>query len=263
MCLLTLSTTACNFDFFSRNKSQAPQADNPQSAFAISNVREIASPAKSSDGFGSTPRINIDRSNLEGALGFNTGLLFADNISNKNDRFDRLENAVQNISNTVNDMAPTVNRLKRVEQDLENLTEQLEILLSEDNITPRMHGAHNAAKTNNAPAPTNLAQAIKNMRVADHGGKTRIVIETHHETNYSANVSGNMFTLSYDGALTAMDLNALASKSKLINGVSGSQNGNQASILFQLEKNSALIKEGRIPPNKDNANHRIYLDLRR
>ena len=262
MCLFAISTTACNFDIF---PDRAPKAQPPKqigSNISIDDARDIASPATSNEGFGSTPEISIDRGNLEGALGPNTKMLFADNISDENQRFDRLENAVQNVANTVDDMEPTVERLKRVEQDLESLTEQLEILLSDKALTPRVRGPNASMNNKTSPAPANLPNVIRDIRVADHGGKTRIVIETNSEVNYSAVVNGNMFTIKYDGALTSIDLNSLSAKSKFINTVSGTQENSQAAILFQLVRDSTLVKEGRIPPNKDNSNHRIYLDLK-
>lgn len=292
MCLLALNTTACNFDFFSNDRAPKGIPPKPiqQTAVSYDEASDLALPATNADGFGNTPKINIERGDLKGALNLNDNLLFEDNISNDKKRFDRVEDIVQRISNKMNKMEPTVDRLAKVEQDLEGLTEQLEVLVNQETMTPRQHGAYEGVIGDGMPnmAATNmqqkqaaravpfagnmtfatdasLRQIVQGIRTADHRTKTRIVLETNELMNYITAINNNKFTftVAYYGNVPQMDLNSLTNSSKEIISVMAQQNGPEATITFQLSDPTVLIKEGRIHPNKDNAQHRIYLDIKR
>ncbi len=291
MCLLALNTTACHFDFFSSN-DRAPKAMPPkpiQTAVSYDEASDLALPATSADGFGDAPQINIERGNLKGALTLNDTLLFEENISNEGKRFDRVEDIVQRISDKMNKMEPTVDRLARVEQDLEGLTEQLEVLVNQETITMRQHGSYDSSakvegvvpiadaaqqqNIGNVPFAGNMTFAtdaslrniVQGIRTADHKTKTRIVLETNELMHYITAINNNKFTftVAYYGNVPQMDLNSLTNSSKEIVSVMAQQNGPEATITFQLSDPTVLMKEGRIHPNKDNAQHRIYLDIKR
>lgn len=294
MCLLALNTTACNFDFFSSN-DRAPKAIPPkpiqQTAVSYDEASDLALPATNADGFGDAPQIRIDRGDLKGALDINDRLLFEENISNEGKRFERVEDIVQRISDKMNKMEPTVDRLAKVEQDLEGLTEQLEVLVNQEARPPRQHSAFEGVVNDGMPhiadAPTilqnqqvgrvpfagnmtfatdaSLRNIVQGIRTADHKTKTRIVIETNELMNYITAINNNKFTftIAYYGNVPQMDLNSLTNSSKEIVSVMAQQNGPEATITFQLNDPTVLIKEGRIHPNNDNAQHRIYLDIKR
>lgn len=63
-------------------------------------------------------------------LGFKTKILFSESLSNEADRFDRLENAVQDIRDEFDKMSPSINRLVSIESDIRELHDQLKVLIN-------------------------------------------------------------------------------------------------------------------------------------
>lgn len=70
---------------------------------------------------------------MKPALGMNTDvMLFSENIRDSDDRFERVENAVQELRNDFDSMLPSMLRLVAIEKDINNLVGQLETLLTSD-----------------------------------------------------------------------------------------------------------------------------------
>lgn len=69
---------------------------------------------------------------MKPALGVNTNMLFAEKIRDPDDRFERVENAVQEMRSDYDAMLPAMLRLVAVEKDINNLVGQLETLLKND-----------------------------------------------------------------------------------------------------------------------------------
>lgn len=63
------------------------------------------------------------------ARGINAELLFAEKISDTDDRFRRLENAVTDLRRELNAAMPAIVRLSAVEQDMQELLGQLQTLV--------------------------------------------------------------------------------------------------------------------------------------
>lgn len=165
---------------------------------------------------------------LQPLRGVNTTSLFADRITDRDDRLDRLENAVQELRNDFDSMAPAITRLVAVEQDMQDLIVQLENLTLEEPapryqpapapvIERQLPSAPQAApppapnptpaQALSTPTPLEPAPAITQapasqppkpaaggnnnvyaMRVGVHPNKTRIVLDVHNNTNYSLDV---------------------------------------------------------------------------
>lgn len=70
------------------------------------------------------------------AKGINYEQLFTERLSNDEDRFDRLENAVLDMRRDFEAVLPSVIRLVAVEKDIENLVGQLETLLQTEPLPP-------------------------------------------------------------------------------------------------------------------------------
>lgn len=68
--------------------------------------------------------------------GVNASQLFAQKLSDPDDRIDRLETAVQEMRNDFDAMAPSIVRLVAVEKDIQELVTQLETLVAGDAVAP-------------------------------------------------------------------------------------------------------------------------------
>lgn len=69
---------------------------------------------------------------MKPALGMKTNMLFSEKIGDSDDRFERLENAVQEMRNDYDAMLPSILRLVAIEKDINQLVVQLDTLLKSD-----------------------------------------------------------------------------------------------------------------------------------
>lgn len=291
LCLWSINATACNFASPSKNMAEPPPENLRKplvTSVSINDARELSKPATKNDGFGSQPEIVLGNTIKGKAMGLKTNLLFNEDISGEEARFDRLENAVQDIHTNFNDMKPSIQRLVSVEKDLQDLMNQLDILLRNEpvslrnrtpvNLTPTQPAVptqtteHKTAKPKaeikvkkSLPKVDRSKAIIRALRLGDHSGKTRLVIETTQDLKYSASLdqSENLLILSFDKGSVEFNPSGLSKKSKLINAVTTTSEGSGSLVIIELAKASDLIKQGRIKPNKDNAYHRIFIDLKR
>lgn len=288
LCLLSINATACNFASPKQNMAEPPPENLRKplmTSVSVNDARELSKPATKNDGFGDQPDIILGSESKGHSMGLKTDLLFHENISGDNARFDRLENAVQDIHTNFNDIKPSIQRLVSVEKDLQDLMDQLDILLRNEpsaarqntpiNITPAQPAAtkpvtqktapKKITKTKTLPKVDRSKAHIHAIRFGDHAGKTRLVIETTQNLKYSASLdqSENLLMLSFDKGSVEFNPADLSKKSKLVNAVTTTSEGSGSLIIIELAKASDLIKQGRIKPNKDNAYHRIFIDLKR
>jgi hypothetical protein len=285
LCLWTINATACNFASPKTNAQPPPQNLRKPlvTGVSIQDARDLSAPATKSDGFGSDPQV-ILKGETDQMMGLKTNTLFSEKLSNDDARFDRLENTVGTIHQDLAELKPSIKRLVSVERDLQDLMMQLDALLNEKHITPRrMEPAEITppqTTTNITAKPVKTVQqqarkplpqidsskaTIQSLRLADHAGKTRLVIETTQNMKYSASLdqNENLLILSFDKGDIAFDPSDLSKKSKLVNAVTTTSEGNGLLIIIELAKTSDLIQQGRIKPNKDSAYHRIFIDLKR
>ncbi len=104
---------------------------------------------------------------------------------------------------------------------------------------------------------------LANVRMADSGGKTRIVMETTGLMTYTADVDNteNILTIIFPAG-SSIDINALGLHSKLVRSVTMTpQAGGGFILAFTLNKGSSILNTGKIAPNADNPRHRIFIDL--
>lgn len=290
LCLWTINATACNF---AAPKSPAePPPENIRKPLATSvsvqEARDLAKPARQSDGFEASPDISIigDKSQM---MGLKTQTLFSDNVSNDEARFTRLENAVQEMHYDFEEIKPSIKKLVSIEKDLDDLMQQLDALVSNEPVTPRdrtplaltpqSQDIPPAKKVTKTDVKTKTAQTpikklpdidrskaiIHSLRLADHSGKTRLVIETTQHLPFDASLDNqeNLLTLAFEKGAPAFDPTGLSRKSKLVNAITTADSQNGALVIVELAKSSNILQKGRIKPNKDNAYHRIFIDLER
>jgi hypothetical protein len=118
-------------------------------------------------------------------------------------------------------------------------------------------------ETTTTTTPAAGQPQLTNVRMADSGGKTRIVMEATGLMTFTADVDNteNILTLIFPAG-TSVDVGAFASGSKLVRTVSMTPQASGGFILaFTLNKGSSIINQGKIAPNADNPRHRIFIDL--
>ena len=144
-----ISLGACDADLFSGGESSQ--------TYSNSSGENAGKATVSSDGVSFPgqqaalkipPPLNAPSANTPGNLsalqparGINAQRLFTAPLKDENERFVRVETAVQDIRDEINGFAPAITRLVAVEKDIQDLVEQLDVLLQ------------------NEPAPTPVAAA--------------------------------------------------------------------------------------------------------
>lgn len=260
LCLMVMGTGACGYAPSLKKVPAEPPPEHLRkplnTSISVQEARDLAKPAKKSDGFGNTPHIRIgDNANMKG---LKTDSLFSEKISNDDKRFERLESAVDDLHADFKSMKPAIDHLMSIEKDMKDLMRQLQIVINKE------HKHTNSApiiKTSNISSDV----SITNMRIADHNDKTRIVLETSHNISYSASLDpdGNALTLSFDKGQTSFSTSNLGKTSNLISEVISSENGGGSDITIKLSAVSDILRQGRLPPSADKPYHRIFIDLER
>lgn len=299
--LALLNSAGCDFvssasPFSSQNTPATQSANAPQPLVIPQGQGSLVPPSpSSSDGLQST--------DMAGPLGLNTKRLFEEPIKDDDKRFDRLENSVQNLRDEFDSVTPSIQRLMDIEKDIQNLVEELENLLAEDpgpapaaaapQSPPQgISGQQGAAtqppqalgsptpppeptpvtKTKPQTAKPSMPVPVKatgaklgTIRMADHSGKTRIVLEAGEKLDFTADLDNaeNLMTLIFNNGSLGLDVSSVKKTSKLVKSVSGTPQDNGFILAFTLGKSSSILKQGYIPPNKDNPNHRFFIDLAR
>ena len=223
--------------------------------------------------------------------GINVDSLFAENISDTNQRFARLENAVLDIRREFETFKPAITRLVAVESDIQDLIKQLDMLLSSEPAAPPMPLMPEAAPTSltpsdqapppnagsiaspaqpptqpRAPAPTAASggPVVKSLRIGQHSDKVRLVLDVSKTTPYSADLDAQerLLIIELPGAQWNAARQQSFSRSKLLQSYSVEpiNNGAGSRVVITLKGPTQLIKQQALPPGS-NPNHRIFLDL--
>lgn len=118
-----------------------------------------------------------------------------------------------------------------------------------------------------APAPATVAGAsLTSIRVGDHPGKTRIVMETSERIKYTADIDNNehILMVSFEKGQPAIDVASLAIKSGLVKSVSSTvQEGKGFVLAFTLIGSSSVISQDILEPGAESPRYRVYIDLAR
>ena len=91
--------------------------------------------------------------------GVNVEELFAANIRDTDERFDRLENAVTEIRREFNAVMPAIVRLVAIEEDIQELVQQLQLLLQEESPSQQSFVSAEAGRMA-APPPRGRRQSL-------------------------------------------------------------------------------------------------------
>jgi hypothetical protein len=229
--------------------------------------------------------------------GVNVGDLFAENITDSNKRFERLENAVTGLRQEFESFKPAIVRLVAVESDIQDLIRQLDILLRNEPtappepLTPQPEEARlSSADQAEPPAPPPPAQdppvprpkeqpppleqptrpaaghfVVNAMRMGQHSDKLRLVLDVSGETAFNVDLDNqeNLLVIELPEAGWNAERERRYDSSPLIRSYSVESigEGRGSRVILSLKKPTQLLKQQALPPG-NNPNYRIFLDLK-
>lgn len=278
LCLsLVISLTACGFlDDGPRSSSGGPSGQNR--------------PLEVND--------DIFSARLASPRGLNDRSLFNEDLGTSA-RLDRLENVVQQIYVTLDDQLPAIERVSEIDSEIEELIVQLRTLVDEpappQRLTQMSAGAAAQQAFNQmatpppapadappaapvAPPPARPAPAVQapapppgppgrihDIRVSQNGERTRVVFDSNGPINYDLDYdeSERLIIVTAPGASVTQSFERVASRSSLINTVQATESAGGVDIVIALEAAAKISDPTMIKPNRDNASHRYYFDIRR
>jgi hypothetical protein len=113
-------------------------------------------------------------------------------------------------------------------------------------------------------AAASAGPRLVSIRLADHPGKTRLVLETSAAMSYSADLDNDekILTLVFDKGASDPALANLPLRSRLIKSVNFTPQSNGGFVAaITLNKGSRMLDQGQLPPGAVSPNHRIFIDL--
>ncbi len=242
-------------------------------SLSLDQTRQPAKAASEEEGF-RVEEISITKDGtMRAAKGLNTDTLFSVALSDDNQRFIRLENAVQALNDKINTLDPAITRLMEIDQDLNNITYQLEVLVNErDTVNAEEPTFREARAVIPVPTtPQDIAPAsggdsalgyIENIRIGDHPDKIRIVFEATEKPNFVFNFDETKKILNIDTKNSSIspDFSGIKNTSSLIEDIQTSDNQN---LILLLSQSSEKINQGYIAPSNGNKSHRLFIDLKK
>lgn len=236
--------------------------------------------------------LNYDTNTIGSKLAQPKGLLatnlFSERLSDDNDRFDRLEHAVQTIKDDLNEAQPSINKLIAIEKDIQLLVKQLKTLVSDPRpiaVTPDEIERTEAPEIKSAPASTKPqallkapskasnttpkpvsnsgALAIDGIRIAEGGGKTRIVFDSNRKLNYTLDYDAGegLIIVTSNAKELNVALSGLMKKSSIIDGVSALDESGGMGAVFALTQPAKVSAGTSLVPSKDNPRYRYFFDI--
>lgn len=298
-----------------KTSSQTPaRTEKLKTNFTVDEARELAAPAST------TPGLSVDvgaaqamATGNEGfqteAKGFVSKRLFDQAAANDDERFERLEAAMQLLRDDFDAVSPSMNRLMAIEREIQTLVDQLQVLVDGDadlsSVPPVTAEAMDAPITDGGtqtmlppvmadvppppipmerpmpivtPTPSPVAPApaatvappvsgpmLVAARVADHAGKTRIVLETDGNIPYTADVDPEQILIvTFASGSASSGISSTTMKSSMVKSIDVTpQNGGGMILAMPLSKATKIIGQGVLKPDGANKNYRIYIDLSR
>lgn len=216
--------------------------------------------------------------------GMNVDNLFAENISDTDRRFNRLEGAVSDLRREFESFKPSIVRLVAVESDIQDLIKQLDVLLRNEpapqpskpmvaaqpptQLSPADTAEPSAMAKPAAPLPSSSAGSgpmVKDLRIGQHAGKVRLVMDLNQQASFTTDLDNqeNILIIELpDARWNAATQKSFGSKSPLLKSYSVEpiNNGNGSRVIISLKRSAQIQKTQALPPGP-NPNYRIYMDL--
>jgi hypothetical protein len=133
-----LAVAGCDMSMPSSSSSSSKgdvRTEKLKTNLTVDEMRQVAQPANN------TPGLSVDVQNaqnmgLSAEMGDARGLtmrLFDTSVSGDDERFERLESAVQQLRDDFDAVSPAINRLVAIEREIQGLVDQLQVLVENDN----------------------------------------------------------------------------------------------------------------------------------
>ncbi len=226
--------------------------------------------------------------------------MFSHNLRSDSERLDRLERAVQDMRNQFDSVTPSIKRLMAVEGDIQNLLVELKKLSNDPSMAQPAYAPAPVASipqtaiappqkitppqqvspAPRAPQPTQAKVAsikqyrkspppvqggkatIYDIRVGEHTGKTRIVLDTNNKTDFKVDIDNSEKIMIID--LPSATWGAATSQSFRKSGFLSSykvEKTDQGSMLILQLKKSAKIGYKSDLKGTSGTSRRIVIDL--
>lgn len=187
--------------------------------------------------------------------------LFGKNLRSDRDRLGRLERAVQSMRHDFDKVSPSIRRLMAIEADIQNLIGELKKLTDSPTLTdlstPYTAPPPKVAPQKMAPTPQHVAKPYKakamtpayngqasvyKVRIGEHTGKTRIVLDVNAQTSFNVDIDNNERIMTIDLPNTAWGtaISKYFRNSPYISSYSVENTGNGSLLIFQLKKQSRI-----------------------
>jgi len=224
-----------------------------------------------------------------GASGLNPKNIFGKRLKSDKERLDRLERAVQDMRNEFDTTKPAITRLTGLEGEIQTLIGELQHLNREGTLpampAPMAQKPNNSAtynppkKTMAAPttAPATMAPkktyqskappayngkaSVYDLRIGEHPGRTRIVMDTNGKAGFSVDVDNNEKIAVIDlpqAGWTASTSRALA-KSNFVSSYKVQPSGNGHILILQLKRNAQVTYKSDLKGS--GSGRRLVIDL--
>jgi N-acetylmuramoyl-L-alanine amidase len=222
---------------------------------------------------------------------YNPKNIFGKNLRTDGERLDRLERALQDLRNEFDSVRPSVIRLVAVERDIQSLISELKKLSQEPGVrtslqqaaptsqpqiiasnnipmpsqpvaTPKRTTQTNKTYQNKTPPPVSNGQAsVFDVRVGEHPGRTRIVLDTNAKTDFNVDIdnSERIMVIDLPSANWTAAMARSFGKSPIISSYKVEPSGNGHLLIFQLKAPANLASKSDI--GGPNGGRRIVLDI--
>lgn len=226
----------------------------------------------------------------EAVLGYNTKNIFGTNLRSDSERLDRLERAVQDMRNEFDTVRPSIKRLMAVEADIQNVLGELKKLTNEQSmvapqpmrnannnrpqiITPQSNvqpirppkavSAPKKTYQKKSPPPVSGGKAsVYDVRVGEHPGKSRIVLDVNTKTGFNVDIDNNekIMIVELPDADWSTSMSRSFGRSPIISSYAVEPSGNGHMLIFQLKKAANITYKADIGA-LSGSGRRIVIDL--
>lgn len=219
---------------------------------------------------------------------FNPKNLFGKNLRSDGERLDRLERAVQDMRNEFDSTKPSIKRLVDLEGDIQRLVRELKQLNQEDlgmappsiqqqssTYTPPAKAQKPYAPPENYVAPNKQTYQNKSppamqggkadvydIRIGEHPGRTRIVMDVNSKTSFRADVDNNekIMVVDLPQAGWTTTKSKTIGKSGFVSSYKVEASGNGHILIIQLKRNAKISYKDDLQGTLGNS-RRLVIDL--
>ena len=257
----------------------------------ISACGRTSSTSNNSDNSSDNISISKETSRMKKARDFNPKNMFGEEQTSDTERLGRLERMVQTLRNDFDSVSPSIKRLMVLEGDLQTLIAELQEITQlnpgqlqpippEEMVQPQQpavprapaqtmakkHSSGGKKIYNKTPPPLTGQAAVYDVRVGEHKGKTRIVIDVNAKTPHSVSLDNSEGIMVVELPQAAWQ--AATSRNYRTSGFLKSYNVEKASegntgyfLIFQLKRDAQLSYERVLPALSGGGAQRIVFDL--